>query len=418
MVRLYPFKAVKPQKSSDLSTTVPEDNWDLFCQSPRSACEVPSFSPPKTSALDGNDIYDSKLSPGSSPPVMVVSPDRALCTRLNITLDTLRNFIDFGLLSQEPDDSFYIYSISHGDHVQIGVCAAVAVEDYRQGIIKRHEKTTSNKGKPVEVQNRTIGPIMAMYRESKDVNAIVNEVLVTTPQVCVESDSIIHRIWSVNGKEEVEAIQFVFASVDCLYIADGHHRAANASKAYVQDNPLAQSHIMAVVFPHTQLRILPYHRCLRTIGDRSMDQFMDYIQNIFHISPLPAGCDPQPVIVHKFSMYTQNRWYSLTPKDAISDDDCNLLKSLDVQILFDRLLQPLLDVKNCRTDSRIMYVAGCEGVAGLENLVHSGEAVVAFCLKEISVETVMRIADANLLLPPKATWFDPKLLSGLLVPLT
>lgn len=323
-------------------------------------------------------------------------------------------------LTQEAAPSLYIYRLRMGEHTQIGVVGCCAVDEYDNDIVRKHERTRKDKEDDrtrhtVNLRAQT-GPVFLTYRGLSEINALVDAIVATEPHFdFVAVDGVAHTIWKISNNDDfVKAFQ----SVPLLYVADGHHRSASASRARAAlkaENPNHNgteeyNYFLAVMFPADQLRILPYNRAVHDLNGQSQEEFFAKLEKEFVISSNTAA---SPVNKGEFSMYINKQWYGLTPKQAA--DTSNVINSLDVSILQDKLLAPILGIQDPRTDKRIDFIGGIRGTAELEKVVDSGKAAVAFSLYPTTLDDLMNIADAGEIMPPKSTWFEPKLRSGMLV---
>ena len=333
-----------------------------------------------------------------------------------------RNFlylIDEGHLQQDPQPALFVYRLKMGDHVQTGVAAAFSVDEYDNDKIKKHEKTRREKEDDrtrhiVKLRAQT-GPVFLTYRGQGAIDELVDKVCGTQPVYdFVAPDGITHTVWKAeNPQEFVQA----FGGVPELYIADGHHRAASASRARQQireeegnwTGEEDANYFLAVAFPAEQLRIMPYNRVVFDLNGRSQEQFLKEVQGIFQVS---EGAQPSPSQRGQVSMYLGGKWYSL---ELGASGGKSPSESLDVAILQSKLLAPLLGIEDPRSDKRIDFVGGIRGPQELVKLVDSGKAAVAFSMYPTSVEELMAISDAGEIMPPKSTWFEPKLRDALLI---
>ncbi len=324
-------------------------------------------------------------------------------------------------LESEESPSIYLYRLIMGDHEQTGVVACCSVDEYDQDLIRKHERTRRDKEddrtRHMLVLQAQTGPVFLTYRARKDIDSMVMETMMANAIFDFRADDEIqHTIWRVP-----DPVRFVhaFRDVPYLYIADGHHRAASASRA--RGELLAQSFghtgdeeynfFLAVIFPDDQLQILPYNRVVKDLNGHSAEEFLSTVRKSFIVSE--AG-NPEPAGPGRWSMYLNGRWYGLAlPEDASKPS--GEVDSLDVSILQDRLLEPVLGIKDVRTDKRIDFVGGMRGTKELARLVDEGKAAVAFSLYPTTVENLLRVSDAGGVMPPKSTWFEPKLRDGLLI---
>ena len=324
-----------------------------------------------------------------------------------------------GVLIQESGDRFYVYRQVMGSHSQTGVVACCAADDYGSNVIRKHEKTRKDKEDDrtrhiLELDANT-GPVFLPYRDASALDKLVAEVPKTAPLYdFTASDAIRHTVWRVEGDSApwVKA----FHAVPVAYIADGHHRAAASFRAG-QTRRAANPHhtgkeeynwFLAVLFPASQLRILPYNRCVADLNGLTPEAFLAKVGKIFTVTP---DAQPSPAAPRQVAMYLGGKWYSLGWPAFEADP----VGRLDVSVLQDRLLAPVLGIADPRTDKRISFVGGIRGTDELKRRVDSGRAAVAFSMFPVTVKQMMDIADAGAIMPPKSTWFEPKLRSGLLV---
>jgi uncharacterized protein (DUF1015 family) len=310
----------------------------------------------------------------------------------------------------EETPSFYVYRLKMGNHCQSGVAAGFSIDEYDKELIKKHEKT-----RPDKEDDRTrhmlaigaqTGPVFLTYRASKDVDAIVRRVVAEKPLFDLTApDGVHHEVWQVPAGEN-QAIVDAFGKVSALYIADGHHRAASAARArHRLSSKGAGEHdrVLAVAFPDNQVQVLPYNRVVKDLNGMTPESFLKTLEQQV---PLRKGVSPMPMQKGQVEMYLSGEWYTVHLKTAAN--------GLDVDVLDAAILQPILGIKDVRTDKRIDFVGGIRGTQELERLVNSGAAAVAFSMYPVSVKDLMRVSDAGGIMPPKSTWFEPKLRDGLL----
>jgi uncharacterized protein (DUF1015 family) len=325
-------------------------------------------------------------------------------------------------LIQETEPHFYIYKLTMGNHSQVGIAATFSVEDYDNDVIKKHEKTRkvkeddrTNHIVTTEVQT---GAVFLTYKAVSSIDKIVNDVMKKNEPInnFTSPDGIKHVVWIV-PQEQNDIIANEFKSVPSLYIADGHHRAASASRAQKvkkEQNPNHNgseeyNYFLAVLFPADQLKILPYNRIVHELK-MSKEDFINKVKVNFQIE---EGT-PTPSEKKTFSMYIDNKWYSLKPNSNIKVAD-TIGDNLDVSILQNYLLHPVLGIEDPRTDTNVDFIGGIRGTEELEMLVNNGKAAVAFSLYPVTLDDLINISDAGEIMPPKSTWFEPKLRDGLLV---
>ncbi|HMJ27020.1 MAG TPA: DUF1015 family protein [Pyrinomonadaceae bacterium] len=321
----------------------------------------------------------------------------------------------------EETPSLYLYRLIMGDQEQIGVVACCSVDEYDRDVIRKHERTRRDKEddrtRHIMVLGAQTGPVFLTYRDRPEIGSLVTDALRGNPPLYdfVANDDIQHTIWRVpNYDPLVEA----FKDVSNLYIADGHHRAASASRARAElyEQSFAKigneeyNFFQCVLFPDSQLRILPYNRIVRDLNGMSQSEFLARVRENFSVTE-DAG--PAPAERGHWSMYLDGRWFGLALKLDVQPSS-GIVESLDVSILQDRLLDPILGIKDVRTDKRIDFVGGIRGTEELEKLVNEGKAAVAFSLYATTIEDLLKVSDAGEIMPPKSTWFEPKLRDGLL----
>lgn len=328
-----------------------------------------------------------------------------------------------GVLLQDPQPAYYLYELTMGNHTQTGLVAAASVADYDTNRIRKHEFTRPDKEddrvRQVSVLSAQTGPVFLTYRHHPEIDAIVKQVTAGGAEVDVTADDgVRHRLWTVTDGEDIETITRVFDAMDCLYIADGHHRSAAASRVAAQrkaDNPdhngnEPYNYFLSVIFPDNQMQILDYNRVVKDLRGLEPEQFVAAIRNDFEVT---AEDKPvKPAKAHEFGMYLKGQWYRLKIKDERVPQDDPVAR-LDVSLLANHLIGPLLGVDDPRRDKRIDFVGGIRGLKELEKRVDSGEMEVAFSLFPTSLADLMAVADAGEVMPPKSTWFEPKLADGL-----
>jgi uncharacterized protein (DUF1015 family) len=342
-----------------------------------------------------------------------------------IARDNLHRLIREKILFQDETPCFYIYRQKMNSHEQYGIVARVDLAEYESGLIKKHELTKADKEldriKHVLTVNAHTGPVFLTYRARDFIDRLVKKMVEGDPEYeFVADDGISHTVWVVRNKKDIAAVTSSFAKVDTLYIADGHHRAAAAAavgKLKKEQNPgssgdEAYNYAMAVLFPHNQLKIMGYNRVVRDLNGLNELEFLGKVSEQFFVSE--NFVEKSPRRYHNIGMYLRGRWYKIKPKDGSYDKD-DPVNVLDVSILQDNLLKPVLGIQNPRTDGRIEYIGGIRGVKELERLVDSSEFAVAFSLYPTTMEQLMTVSKAGKVMPPKSTWFEPKLRSGIFV---
>jgi len=326
-----------------------------------------------------------------------------------------------GILTQDESPCYYVYRQQMGGQVQTGIVAVMSAAEYDEGKIKKHELTRQDKEddriRHVDTVNAQTGPVFISYLSRPRINAIVEKIVAGKPEYdFTAEDGVIHTAWVIKDASEIESLKNEFARVDALYIADGHHRAAaGATVARRRRKPgqvQESDHVLAVFFPHNQLKVMDYNRAVKDLRGLTGVQFLQKISAKFTVTENFAA--RSPARLHDFGMYLGGRWYCITIKEGAYDAK-DPVASLDAAILQDHLLAPVLGIADPRTDDRIKFIGGIRGMAELEKLVDREGYAVAFSLYPTTMEQIMKVADTGAIMPPKSTWFEPKLRSGLFV---
>ncbi|MBE9547580.1 MAG: DUF1015 domain-containing protein [Proteobacteria bacterium] len=339
--------------------------------------------------------------------------------------ENLGNLLNGGILFQESRPCFYVYRQRAGEHKQYGIVAGVSVYEYESGHIKKHELTMAEKEtdriRHIAAVNAHTGPILITYRAEDSIDRMVKKIAGAQPEYdFTADDGISHTVWVIDDEENIRALKRTFLKIDSLYIADGHHRAASAAAVAGMRRAENTGHtgdeeynyMMAVLFPHNQLRIMDYNRAVKDLNSLTEEEFISKVGEKFLI--FDNFEDKSPGQLHEFGMYLGGRWYRLKAKDGSYDKD-DIVGILDVSMLQNNLLKPVLGIDDPGSDSRIEFIGGAAGMEKLEELVDSGEFAVAFSLYPPALTQIMDIADAGKTMPPKSTWFEPKLRSGIFV---
>lgn len=340
------------------------------------------------------------------------------------------NFAKFqreGWLVQDADDHYYVYAQTMNGHTQYGIVVGAAVDDYMNGVILKHELTRRDKEedrmKHVRVCDANIEPVFLAYPDDDALDAVVARYTLQEPEYdfIAPVDGFRHQFWIIDKEEDITAVTERFALMPHLYIADGHHRTAAAALVGAEKAKANPAHtgteeynyLMAVCFPASQLTILDYNRVVKDLNGHSPAEFLALLEKDFVVSP--QGTEPyRPARLHEFSLYLKGEWYSLMLKPGLVDET-DPIESLDVSISSKRILDEILGIKDLRSDKRIDFVGGLRGLGELKRRVDSGEMQMALALYPVSMQQIIRIADSGNIMPPKATWFEPKLRSGLVV---
>jgi len=397
MATLQPFRALRPRPADAARiAAVPYDVVStgearaLADENPQSFLRV---SRPELELPDGADPY----APG-------------IYQRAKDNFNALRD----NSLVLEDEPSVYFYRLRMDRHTQTGLAACFSLDEYDRDVIKKHERTRRDKEDDrtrhmVALRAQT-GPVFLTYRTNADVDRIAAAVMATAPLFDFTApDGVHHTLWRVGGADRDRLVS-AFRGIPSLYIADGHHRAASAARARTELPASDEAKTMlAVAFPHDQVSILPYNRTVTDLGGLTPVEFLEAIRDRFEMEAGPA----EPARRGDMAMYFQGGWHTVRPR--VPPDASNPIAALDVSVLQEGLLAPVLKIADVRTDKRIEFVDGARGTRDLQRLVDCGKAAVAFSLYPVSVSDLMDVSDAGEIMPPKSTWFEPKLRDGLLI---
>jgi uncharacterized protein (DUF1015 family) len=409
MIKIKPFKGLRPKV--ELASKVASPPYDVL-----SSAEAREMA--RENKLSFLHINKPEIDlPADTDPYSEIV--------YNTGRDNLIRFIQDGILVQDEKAAIYIYRQIWKGHVQTGYFCLSSVEDYDAGRIKKHEFTRPDKEadrtKLIDVMSAQVGPVFLLYRSEPVLDGLLDQATLSSPAVDFTSpDEVTHQLWVIDDEEMLKKIILGFEQLEMTYIADGHHRSASASnvcKLRREKNPDHNGNepynfFLSVVFPDNQLKILPYNRVVTDLNGLNKTAFLARVTDKFDLTKLDGEIEVDDE--HMFGMYLDGDWYRMAPRTG-SYNAGELLESLDVNILMNNLLVPILGIGNPRTDPRIDFVGGMRGNGELARLVDSGKYAVAFALYPTSVETLIRIADAGEVMPPKSTWFEPKLRSGMVI---
>lgn len=339
----------------------------------------------------------------------------------------LYSMIKNGIYIQDKEPVFYIYRLTMNGKSQTGLVACTSIDEYINNKIKKHELTRADKEEDrirhVDTCNANTGPIFLTYKNKKNIDEIIDKCIEDTPIYNFTSDDGIgHTVWLINKPETIKSLIEEFKSVSALYIADGHHRNASAVKVGLRrraENPDYTgeeefNYYLSVIFPDNQLYIMDYNRVVKDLNGYSTEEFIAKVSEKFNISDYEGEGCCKPLEKHTFGMYLDKKWYLLKAKHNIINEN-DSVECLDVSILQKELLSPILGIGDPRTDQRIDFIGGIRGLQELEKRVDSSEMTVAFSMYPTTMEQLMNIADDNKIMPPKSTWFEPKLRSGIFI---
>jgi uncharacterized protein (DUF1015 family) len=402
---IYPFRALRPPASQvEQVASVPYDVVNTEEARSLAAGNLLSLlhvTRPEIDLPEGTNIYSEEVYARAA--------------------ENFQKLVETCPLETEAEPSLYLYRLVMGEHEQIGVAACCAVDEYDRDLVRKHERTRPDKEDDrtrhmLEVRAQT-GVVFLTYRADRRIDALVAAAVAGEPLYDFTApDGIRHTLWRAPAPD---ALVRAFGEVPLLYIADGHHRAASASRARAalgERNPEhtgeeEYNRFLTVIFPSDQMQILPYNRVVRDLHGMSADDFLAAVRAKFSVTEGSADVPARG----EFGMYLRQRWYNLKPLDASASQTDDPTTSLDVSVLQDHLLSPILNIRDVRTDKRIDFVGGIRGTSELERLVNEGRAAVAFSLSPTTIEDLLKVSDANGIMPPKSTWFEPKLRDGLLI---
>ena len=408
MAEIKPFRCIRPSKeAASAVAALPYDVYDR-----KEAKEIVKKNPLSFLAVDR---AETQFEDGKNPYAPEVYEQAAR---------TLKRWQQEGILTEDESPFYYLYELVMEGRAQTGIVACASVDDYSCGVIARHENTREEKEQDrichVDVTNAHTGPIFLAYRSQEELNGLVALEKKKTPLYdFISEDGICHRVWKIEDPQKAEEIHRIFSGIPRVYIADGHHRAASAVKVAAMRREANPSwtgneefnYFLSVLFPDDQLMIMPYNRVVQDLNGLTREEFLKKTERYFVVTERGRKAF-SPEQKGQVGMYLDGSWYQLDARPEICTDDP--VEGLDVSILQDRILGPLLGIGDPRTDSRIRFVGGIRGLSELERLVDSG-AAVAFSMYPPSIRELFEVADAGLLMPPKSTWFEPKLRSGLFI---
>ncbi|MBN2031364.1 DUF1015 domain-containing protein [bacterium] len=417
MIHIKPFRGMRPvpEKISEVASPP----WDVL-----------SSTEAREKAKDNPNSFLHVIRPEIDFAADIESYNKKVYAK---GTENLQKLINQGILIQDEKPHFYIYKLRMNTHEQVGLVATASVEDYLQGKIKKHEHTLSHKASDranhVDILNAQTGPVFLTYHAREKINDLIKRCLEEQPIYDFIGDyDVQHTFYIVSNETCIKEFESAFLEVDALYIADGHHRSAAAARVYEKrktNNPKhtgnePYNYYLTVIFPDSHIQILEYNRVVRDLNGHTPETLIQKITERFEIEHHPSN-NPvsgqnayKPTKPHTFGMYLEGKWYHLSARGKILNHS-NPIDQLDVSILQDNLLAPILGIADPRTDKRIQFVGGIRGLSWLEELVNRGKYRIAFSLYPTSIKQLMSIADACEVMPPKSTWFEPKLASGVVI---
>jgi uncharacterized protein (DUF1015 family) len=399
MATLKPFAALRPK--TELAAQICELPYDVMSSDEARTIAVGNplsflhVSKPEIDLPRGTDLY--------SPEVYAKGTEN------------FQKLISQGALKQDSPPNFYLYRQIMGKHSQTGLVAAASCEEYLHDVIKKHELTRPDKEddrvRHIETLNSQTGPVFLTYKSVHALDEFVAKKISQKAEIDFSAkDGVRHSSWNISGADEIKFIESQFAQIPFLYIADGHHRSAAAARVFQSRKGAGHSgQFLAVIFPHHQMQILPYNRVLKDLNGWTPEQLLEMLAVIFAINPDGSAT---PKRKHELGFYFQGKWHTLIFRKKITATN-DPIENLDVTLLQKNVLAPIFGIDDPRTSKKINFVGGIRGTAELEKLVDSGEYACAFWMFPTSIEDLMSIADADGIMPPKSTWFEPKLRDGM-----
>jgi uncharacterized protein (DUF1015 family) len=407
MARIEPFKGIRPRK--DIASKVASPPYDVL------------------------NSKEAKVITADNPLsfLRITKPEVDLADDVNLYSDEVyakakENFEKYqkeNILIQDEEKRFYIYKQIWKNHEQIGLVAGASCQDYLDDVIKKHEYTREEKEKDrmrhIETLNANTGPVFLTFKHSDTIDALFAKAMEKEPEYDFTKKDVRHIFYVVDDGQLIENIKTEFANIDYLYVADGHHRSASGTNIKVLREKEKKNHtgdeeynfFLSVIFPDNQMKILPYNRVVKDIKGMCKAEFFHLIEEKFTYEETELKA---PVKEKEFCLYIDGKWYLLKAKDGSYNKD-DAVESLDVAIMQNNLLAPILGIENPRTDKRIDFVGGIRGTEELEKLVDSGDFKIAISMYPTTIEQLFKVADSGNVMPPKSTWFEPKLESGLVV---
>ena len=407
MVRVFPFRGLRPipEKAVEIAS-LPYDVLNT-----QEAKEIVKIHPNSFLRVNKAECeFDDGIDPHSE-------------TVYKRAKENLQSFIENGLMIQDEEPYFYIYKLSFNNTSQTGLCCVMPVDDYEKGLIKKHEHTRPDKVKDranhIEYLEAQVGPVFSIFRNNSDISELFKQLTKVKPNTSFTSeDGVTHDFWVIENHSMIKTIQNRFNNLDCTYIADGHHRSESAAEVLrrkknnkgINNLPYPIYHFLQVLFPDDEVNILPYNRIVKKPEDVSLQDILNKAESNFKITLNNEGTY-SPDNPHSYGVYAEGKWYQMVLlNERITEDDP--VREIDAEVLQQYFIGPILKIQDPKTDERIQFVGGN---TELETRVDSGEFDMAFSLYPTTVSQLLNVADAQKVMPPKSTWFEPKLRSGMVV---
>lgn len=403
-----PFKGLRPRP--ELAGQIAAPPYDVL--SSDEARERIKTNPMSFLKVNKPEINFPPDTPGSSKQVFLKGKEN------------LRAFIANKQMVQDPSPCFYLHRLEWQGKSMTGLVAICSLDEYESGVIKKHERTRPDKvndrAEHIMTVGAQVGPVMLAFRTKDEIINLFNELCSASPNTEFTSDDVNHQVWVIDSNDAIVKLMSAFAKLPNLYIADGHHRSESASEVRRRmkaDNPSHTgketfNYFLAEIFPSSQMRIMPYYRIISDFNGTKLDSVFGKAQSNFEMSESQKAIEPEANNV--FGLYSEGKWYKLKAKKGTFDSS-SPTGSIGSAILEETFFKPLLGIEDIRKDSRVEFVGGIRGLDELERLVDSGKYKMAFSIHPVTVEQLLKVADAGEIMPPKSTWFEPKLKSGLIV---
>ncbi len=395
-----PFRGIRPTKSSANKLIAPP--YDVVSR--EQVTEIVKLNPDSFLRVSRSEVdFDERINPYS---------DEVYQRAAN----NFERLIARNMIRADEKNSYYVYRISSKHHAQTGLVFGASIKAYLEGRIKRHELTREKKEldriKHIDTLQAQTGPVMLIHKENKALRTFLKHI---TSEKNSDTNAVLenwqHELWPVNDIDQVEKITHHLNSIQNLYIADGHHRSAAASKIFLNQKEQATTNcFLAVTFDETELKILPYNRVVRDLNQLTVNEFLDQLSNTFKIDKMNGNSFFNEK--YCYFIYLENTWYQIKLKE-IPQNISNIAETLDTRIVEEYILKPILGIENIRTDDRIDFVGGPQSIEKIVNLVDSGIMKIGIALPTTAIEELLKISDSDQLMPPKSTWFEPKLADGL-----
>lgn len=409
MAKIVPFKAIRPTRDKAyLVSSLPAYAYKKHILEAKLETNPYTF----LHIINPEFKQDNKTQPNS-------------IERFQHVKEKFDEFYDKGIFIQDDKKCFYIYRQITPTNTYLGLISGIAVDDYLDGTIKIHEHTLTQREETfkvyLDVCQFNAEPVLLTYKDNPDVDQIINKYLDLRSEIEFCTTHMIKQdLWLIEDEKDIEALTKAFEKVNHIYIADGHHRSASSvlyAQSKREENPNYDkdakfNYFLSYLIPESKLNIIEYNRIITSLNEHTIDSFLSEIEKVFDIEE--KQIDYTPVKRHNFSMYLSGKWYSLTAKKGTYDEN-DIVENLDARILTQNILTPILGIKDLKTDNRIDFIEGTKGATGLKQKVDNEEAIVAFGLYPVSIEQLKAVADANDVMPPKSTWIEPKMRSGLTI---